>query len=139
MKLAFSTLGCPGWSWDEIFATAKDLSFDGIEIRGIGDEIYAPNASPFNGTNFKHTIEQLTKANIQIPMLTTGICVSSGHETEIIKEAIEYINLAEKLSAKYIRVMAEGTPQPECQIDLNKTKSCIHKYAILQLKKALAH
>ena len=22
MKIAFSTLGCPGWSWDEIFATA---------------------------------------------------------------------------------------------------------------------
>ena len=35
MKTAFSTLGCPGWSWDEIFATAKDLGLDGIEVRGV--------------------------------------------------------------------------------------------------------
>ena len=32
MKLAFSTLGCPGWSWDEIYATAKDLGMAGMEI-----------------------------------------------------------------------------------------------------------
>ena len=47
MKLAFSTLGCPGWSFEEIFATAKDLGMDGIEIRGIGTEMYAPKAAPF--------------------------------------------------------------------------------------------
>jgi sugar phosphate isomerase/epimerase len=121
MKLAFSTLGCPGWSWDEIFATAKDLGYDGIEIRGVGDEIYAPNATPFNNSNIKHTIELLTKTKMQIPMLTTGICVSSGDEASIIKEATEYINLAEKLSAKYIRVMGNGTPQPEEKIDLDRT------------------
>ena len=42
MKLAFSTLGCPNWQWREIFATAKDLGVDGIEIRGIENEMYAP-------------------------------------------------------------------------------------------------
>ena len=36
MKLSFSTLGCPEWSWNEILATAKDMGFDGIEIRGVG-------------------------------------------------------------------------------------------------------
>ena len=42
MKIAFSTLGCPGWSWDEIFATAKDMGLYGIEIRGVGNEMFAP-------------------------------------------------------------------------------------------------
>lgn len=42
MKFAFSTLGCPNWSWNEIFATAKDMKIDGIEIRGVGSEMYAP-------------------------------------------------------------------------------------------------
>lgn len=41
MKLSFSTLGCPRWTLKEIVATAKDLGFGGVEIRGIGDTINA--------------------------------------------------------------------------------------------------
>ena len=41
MKLSFSTLGCPRWTLKEIVATAKDLGFGGVEIRGIGDKINA--------------------------------------------------------------------------------------------------
>ena len=47
MKIAFSTLGCPGWSWDEIFATAKDMGLDGIEIRGVGNEMFAPKIKAY--------------------------------------------------------------------------------------------
>jgi sugar phosphate isomerase/epimerase len=138
MKLAFSTLGCPGWSWDEIFATAKDLSFDGIEVRGVGDEIYAPNATPFNTTNIKQTVNQLNKTNMQIPILTTSICVSNGNEAEIIKEANEYINLAEKLSAKYFRVMGTGTPQPESKIDLKKTTKLYSQICDIAAEKGIS-
>lgn len=47
MKISFSTLGCPGWSWDDMIVTAKDIGFDGVEVRGIGNELYVPNAKPF--------------------------------------------------------------------------------------------
>lgn len=40
MKLSLSTLGCPGWSWNEIFATAKDLGMNGIEVRGVANEMF---------------------------------------------------------------------------------------------------
>ena len=40
MKLSFSTLGCPDFSWTDIYSMAKDLNFDGIEIRGLGDDIF---------------------------------------------------------------------------------------------------
>ena len=39
MKLAFSTIGCPSWSYDEVVSTASDLGYDGFEVRGIGGEI----------------------------------------------------------------------------------------------------
>ena len=35
MKIAFSTLGCPDFDWSDIYSMAKDLGFDGIEIRGL--------------------------------------------------------------------------------------------------------
>ena len=56
MKLAFSTLGCPGWSWDEIYATAKDLGMAGIEIRGIENEMFAPKTKPFRKENIAQTV-----------------------------------------------------------------------------------
>ena len=38
MKIAFSTLGCPDFDWTEIYTMAKDMVFDGIEIRGLGKD-----------------------------------------------------------------------------------------------------
>mgnify|MGYP002798133703 CR=1 FL=1 len=51
MKLSLSTLGCPGWSWNEIFATAKDLGMNGIEVRGVANEMFAPAIPVFNQGN----------------------------------------------------------------------------------------
>ena len=36
MKLAFSTVGCPDYNWTEIYSMAKDLGFQGIEMRVTG-------------------------------------------------------------------------------------------------------
>ena len=47
MKIAFSTLGCPDFDWPDIYSMAKDLGFDGIEMRGLGDDLFAVNARPF--------------------------------------------------------------------------------------------
>ena len=51
MKLSFSTLGCPRWSFDEMLAIAKDLKIDGIELRGLGNDMYAPDLSIFSAAN----------------------------------------------------------------------------------------
>ena len=40
MKIAFSTLGCPNYDWKDIYSMAKDLGFDGIEIREIRGEFF---------------------------------------------------------------------------------------------------
>ena len=56
MKLAFSTVGCPDWSFDEIFASAKDFGYDAIEIRGIGKEIYAPKLNIFSDAGIEGTM-----------------------------------------------------------------------------------
>ena len=39
MKISFSTLACPDFSWTEIYSMAKDVGFNGIEIRGVGEEM----------------------------------------------------------------------------------------------------
>lgn len=61
MKLSLSTLGCPGWSWNEIFATAKDLGMNGIEVRGVANEMFAPAISVFNQGKRMETLERIEK------------------------------------------------------------------------------
>ena len=41
MKIAFSTLACSDFSWTDIYTMAKDLGFDGIELRGMGYDMGA--------------------------------------------------------------------------------------------------
>ena len=47
MKTCFSTLACPNFTWQEIYSMAKDFGFDGIEIRGLGQDIFSVKAAPF--------------------------------------------------------------------------------------------
>lgn len=47
MKIAFTTLSCPNWSWEHILNETTRLKYDGIEIRGIEGEMFLPKARPF--------------------------------------------------------------------------------------------
>lgn len=117
MKLSFSTLGCPDWQFDDIFSVAADLGYNGIEIRGIADEIYAPKIKVFQPENIEITKAKLKKANIELPILTPGAYITDNpnlHESEL--EIRDYIKLACKLECKYIRVMGERTPNPIANI-----------------------
>lgn len=124
MKLAFSTLGCPGWSFEEIFATAKDLGLNGIEIRGIGSEMYAPKAKPFCGDAIEHTTAKFAKAGMEISMLTSGCSVGfKDKKDETLKEAKDYIDLAQKMGVKYVRIMIIPVPQPTNDYDMETAVS----------------
>lgn len=118
MKLAFSTLGCPDWSWKDIYATAKDLKFDGIEVRGLQNELYMPNAYPFRSEHIKDTLADLKNSDLQISMLTTGICIGQDiyNDEDVAKS---YIDLAVKLGVSYVRIMISDKPYPEvAKLDL---------------------
>ena len=39
MKLGFSTLGCPDWTFDQVLDNARDMGYQAIEVRGIDGEM----------------------------------------------------------------------------------------------------
>ena len=118
MKLAFSTLGCPSYSWQEITAMAKDLGFSGIELRGLGDGIFSAYAEPFKDANIEKTRERLKKLHIEIPCISTGCALRYEDKTdETIEEVTTYIRLAEKLGTPYIRVLGDRGAAPGDDFD----------------------
>lgn len=118
MKIAFSTLGCPDFSWTDIYSMAKDLGFDGIEIRGLGDEIFAVKAQPFTESQLSQTIEKLSKLHLEIPCLSSGNCLKfADKEEKNYKEIIQYITLASKLGTPFVRILADLEPHVTGDVD----------------------
>ena len=62
MKLSFSTLGCPRWDMKEIVATAKDLGYDGVELRGVQSELRLTRHNAFLPENI-----MATRGDVRIP------------------------------------------------------------------------
>ena len=118
MKIAFSTLGCPDFSWADIYSMAKDLDFDGIEIRGLGDDIFAVKAQPFTEKNLHQTIKKLKELQIEIPCFSSGCCLKfPDREKENLQEIEQYILLASQFKTPFVRVLGDLEPQPEGDVD----------------------
>ena len=131
MKTAFSTLGCPDFSWQDIYSVAKDFGFDGIEVRGLGNDISAIHARPFTDSQIDRTVATLDRLGLEIPCLTSGCCLKFADKlAETEAELIEYIELAKKLSTPFIRVLADLEPAPVDEIDDAYMVETIKKIAV---------
>ncbi|MBR6242046.1 MAG: AMP-binding protein, partial [Ruminococcus sp.] len=118
MKISFSTLACPEWSWTDIYSMAKDLKFDGIEIRGLGNEIFSVKAQPFTEAQLPKTIEKLRSLGLEIPCLASGACLKFKDKADAAFEEIKaYAQLAQKLGTSFIRILADLNPGPEDEVD----------------------
>lgn len=112
IKLSFSTLGCPDWSFADILSTAKDLGYDGIEVRGVGREMFAPSAKPFRQENQEATRRKLTGLGLEIPCLTSGVRLNETFQIEShLADARKYIDLAQQMQVPYVRVIGDSGPE----------------------------
>ncbi len=120
MKLCFSTVGCPDWSFDDILSTAKDLGLQGAEIRGISDVLYAPDIPVFRPENIEKTMKKLENTGLTLPVIDSNAGLGeAGRGEAAFKEAKAYIDLAAALKAPYVRVMSTRYPDPEdCDLDI---------------------
>ena len=118
MKISFSTIACPDYSWSDIYSMAKDIGFDGIEIRGLGNETYAVKARPFTDSQLPLTMKKLNELGLEIPCLDSGCSLKNkeNHNKNIV-EITQYIVLAQKMGTPYIRVFAGPETQPGDEVD----------------------
>ena len=126
MKISFSTLACPDFSWTDIYSMAKDLAFDGIEVRGLGEDIFAVNARPFTDARLPKTVEKLKSLGLEIPCLASGcgLKVKKDYDRNI-SEITQYVVLAKKLGTPYIRVLGDLRPEAEDDVDDGFVAGCL--------------
>ncbi|MBR4342142.1 MAG: AMP-binding protein [Lachnospiraceae bacterium] len=135
MKISFSTIATPDFSWVDIYSMAKDLGFDGIELRGIGDQISVVNTPEFGPKRIEATKKKLSELRLEIPCLDTGCCLKEKEDHDLcIKEVSDYIELADKLKAPYIRLLADKDPEPVSDADDEYVVSVLKELAEIASK-----
>ena len=113
MKLSFSTLGCPNWSFDEIALRASQYGYDGVAFRGIGGELdltKVPNSSPPALANTRHRLKEAGLATSMV--LTSAVMMIA--EPEKLEASLQlgqsHIDIASALECPYIRVFGGQMP-----------------------------
>ena len=97
---------------------AKDFGFSGIEMRGLGNDIFSLSANPFKPGNIAATVSDLKRRRLEICCLSSGCPLKyAGKREENIAELKEYIDLAAELSTPYIRILADEHADEQGEVD----------------------
>ncbi len=115
--LAFSTLGCPAWSFAQILDNAVSYGYDGIEIRGIQKDMDITKGPDFGSSEaIARSIKMMEDKKLKLVCLgaSTGL-----HHSDIerrksnLDEAKSLIDLARKVNCPYIRVFPDKLPKEQ--------------------------
>lgn len=118
MKLSFSTLGCPEWSFGDIISAAVDLGYDGVEIRGVANELDGTKIPQFLPEKAQATKDLLVKKNLEIACLTSACYINDKNlEAATLCKAEEYVDTAHRMGIKYVRVLADYGQEQSGQLD----------------------
>lgn len=83
MKLAFSTLGCPEWTLEQVLACAQENGYAAIEVRGLAGEMNIAQMEAFKPENLAATLEKLRARGLVISDLGSS---ASFHDADKAEE-----------------------------------------------------
>lgn len=113
--LAFSTLGCPDWSFQQIIDFAGGNGYSGLEIRGIKRQMDLTKCDEFSSPErIKATLSLMKEKGLKFVNLgaSANMHFHEGSEKEkSITEAKAFIDLAQKINCPYVRVFPNKFPK----------------------------
>lgn len=117
LKLAFSTLGCPDWTFSQVLDFAKRHDYAGIELRGIQRQMDLPKCIEFStAEKRKETAGLMKDKGLQFVDLGSSANLHQTDAAEVKKnmdEARNFIDLAKDISCPYVRVFPNKIPKEQ--------------------------
>jgi sugar phosphate isomerase/epimerase len=122
-RIAFSTLGCPAWSWKTILEQADRLGYAGIELRGVAGEMDLPKVPELQGTRLAGTKRDLAALGLVVSDL--GASAQMHHKDPVergkqLDEGRRFIDLAQTMGVKYVRMFGDKIPEGEPKEEVMK-------------------
>ena len=114
MKLCFSTLGCPGWSLEQILDCVRTCGYEGVELRGLQGEMMLPDALPLappERADVRRRFEDLGCKAACVSSSANFTAADPQVRQEKLDEVRAYADLAADLDAGLIRVIGGQIPE----------------------------
>jgi len=121
--IAFSTLGCPAWSWKAILEAAAKHGFVALELRGVAGEMDLPKVPELQGARLAETKKDLAALGLVVSDLGAS---SRMHEKDPavrekqFDEGRRFIDLAQAMGVKYVRMFGDKIPGGEPKEEVMK-------------------
>jgi sugar phosphate isomerase/epimerase len=117
LKLSFSTLGCPDWTFEKIVSFAAENGYTGIEIRGIQHEMDLTRCKEFSTPENIAATQKLMKDK-ELRFVDLGSSAEMHHSDPAerkknLDEARRFIELAGQLNCPYVRVFPNKLPKED--------------------------
>jgi sugar phosphate isomerase/epimerase len=107
VRLAFSTLACPDWTFEQVVKAAQSYGYEGIELRLLDGEIVTPSI----GADQRARIRRLTRdAGLAVCCVDTSFKLADPAAR--LEDVYGYLKLAAELESPLIRLFA-GAPAGE--------------------------
>jgi sugar phosphate isomerase/epimerase len=117
MKLAFSTLGCPGWSLDQALRAAQELGYQGIQLRLLDGEVIPPDLPV---SERRRVAAAFRRAGIEMACLDTSARFTAPDPAARRRQEDDvraYLRLANEWETPMLRVfggnLAEGSTEAQ--------------------------
>jgi sugar phosphate isomerase/epimerase len=118
MKLAFSTLACPTWSWERAIAAAQEYGYSGLEVRILDGQLLSTDLNQETRQRVRKTS---AVAGIPILSVDTTVCIAQPEPAarEIqVRDGLAYLELAAEWESPTVRVFGyppEGTSEMQAE------------------------
>jgi sugar phosphate isomerase/epimerase len=122
-RIAFSTLGCPAWSWKTILESAGRMGYAAIELRGVAGEMDLPKVPELRGTRLAATRQDLAALGVEVCALGASATMHEKDPAERERQFDEgrrFIDLAQALGVPYVRMFGDRVPPGEAKDEVMK-------------------
>lgn len=112
MKLCISTLGCPTWSLQQIIDGCAQAGIEGVDFRGLGNEIDVTKLPEFN-ERLPETLSALRARGLSMPCLNSSITlVTPAPERwkQMLDECQRTAQLAARTGTTMMRIFGGKVP-----------------------------
>ncbi len=113
MKFSFSTLACPSWDLDRIIEYGVKYAYHYLELRFINNVCELEKMPELSPKNIFQTLQKIKRAGLEVVSLDSSVHLHSDNDADWnknLEQAKQYIDAAQILEAKYIRVFPNQIP-----------------------------
>jgi sugar phosphate isomerase/epimerase len=119
LPLAFSTLGCPKWTFPQILDFAQQHGFAAVELRGMLGEMNLPARPEFAPDKIVQSRREVSSRGLKIACVSSSAAMHDEDpqkRAQQLADARRFIDLAATLGAPYVRVFGNDIKGPREEV-----------------------